>query len=385
MKRHGYLWEQLVSFENIFVAFRKAIRGKGYRPYALQFIQNLEHNLIELQHSLITKSYQPGGYRTFFIYEPKKRMISEAPFTDRLMHHCLINVIGPFFETTFIRQSYANQIGKGTHRAIRDVQNAMRLHSYVLHCDIRKYFPSIDHRILKGLIRRKIKDPDVLWLIDLIIDSSNPQEPVIDCFPNADPLTPDDPSASDGDPLKPADDEPLSPDADPPALLERRKGLPIGNLTSQFFANVYLNGFDHFAKEMLGCRFYARYVDDIIVVDSDKHYLWEVCREMERYLESLRLRFHHGKCHIRPVAIGFRFLGQMIYPERRLLPQSNVRCFMRRMRKFQRLYASGKMSLDQIRPSLQSWLGHARQAHTLALRRSLLEKVQFRRNIQRSI
>jgi RNA-directed DNA polymerase len=353
MKRYGHLWEQLVSFENVFLAFRKAIRGKGYRPYTLYFIQNLEHNLIELQHSLKTRNYRPGGYRTFFIHEPKRRMISEAPFTDRIVHHCLINVIGPIFEATFIRQSYANQIGKGTHRAIREVQNAMRLHRFVLHCDIRKYFPSIDHQILKGLIRRKIKDPEMLWLTDLIIDSSNPQEPVIDCFLGDDLLAPHD----------------------------RRKGLPIGNLTSQFFANVYLNGFDHFVKEKLGCRFYARYVDDMIVVDSDKDYLWEVCREMGRYLETLRLRLHPGKCHIRPVAVGLRFLGQRIYPNLRLLPKSNVRRFMQRLWKFHHLYAAGAVSLDQIRPSVQSWLGHAKQAHTLALRQSLLEKVSFRRNI----
>jgi len=353
MKRLGNLWEQLVSFENILLAFRKAAKGKGYKPCVLQSIQKLEHNLLELQDALITKSYKPGAYRAFFIYEPKKRMISAAPFIDRIVHHCLINVIGPIFESTFIQQSYANQIGKGTHRAIRDVQNAMRLHRYVLHCDIRKYFPSIDHEILKALIYRKIKDPHVLWLIELIIDSGNPQERVIDYFPGDDLFTP----------------------------LERRKGLPIGNLTSQFFANVYLSGLDHFVKEKLRCRFYARYVDDIVVVDSDKDYLWEICGDMERYLESLRLRVHPHKRHVRPVTSGFRFLGQIIYPDRRLLPKTNIRRFMRRMKGFQHLYAAGEMPLAQIRQSLQSWLGHVKQAHTYALRRNLLRKIQFGRNV----
>jgi len=351
MKRFGILWEQLVSFENILLAFRKAAKGKGYKSCLLQFIQDFEHNILQLQHALITKSYQPGVYQTFFIYEPKKRMISAAPFVDRIVHHCLINVIGPVLESTFIQRSYANQIGKGTHRAIRDVQNAMRLHRYVLHCDIRKYFPSIDHEILKALIYKKIKDPHVLWLVDLIIDSSNRQEVVIDYFSGDDLFTP----------------------------FERRKGLPIGNLTSQFFANVYLNGCDHFVKEKLRCAFYARYVDDIVVVDSDKNYLWEICNEIEHYLESLRLRLHPHKRHIRPVTRGLRFLGQIIYPDRRLLPKSNVRRFMRRMRKFQRQYATGEIALDQIHHSLQSWLGHAKQAHTYTLRKSLLKKIKFSR------
>lgn len=144
MKRYNNLWNQLISFENIFLAFRNAVKGKGNKPYVLAFVMNLEHNLVQLQSDLVNKSYQPGKYNTFFIYEPKKRMISAAPFWDRIVHHCLINIIGPIFEATFIQQSYANQVGKGTHRAIRDVQSAMRLDKYVLHCDIKKYFPSID-------------------------------------------------------------------------------------------------------------------------------------------------------------------------------------------------------------------------------------------------
>ncbi|MBD3290488.1 RNA-dependent DNA polymerase [candidate division KSB1 bacterium] len=351
MKRHANLWEQLTSFENIHLAFKKAIKGKGYKPYTMQFIENLEHNLITIQSQLIDKTYHPGNYRTFFIYEPKKRMISAAPFVDRIVHHCLINIIGPIFEGTFIAQSYANQTGKGSHKAIRYVQAMMQKSNYIMHCDIRKYFPSIDHDILKALIHRKIKDPNVLWLIHLIIDNSNPQEMVVDYFP--------------GDNL-------FSP-------IERRKGLPIGNLTSQFFANIYLNGFDHFVKQTLNCHFYARYVDDFVVADSDKKILWEKCQEMECYLEKLRLRIHPDKKHVRPVKQGLRFLGQFIYPDRRLLPKENIRRFMRRMKQFQKLYSQGDVSLEDINHSLQSWLGHAKQANSFALRRDLMRKITFER------
>jgi len=352
MKRYGNLWDQLVSFENIILAFRKAIKGKGLKPCALYFIRDLEHNIMQIQQSLINQTYHPGLYTSFFIFEPKKRLISAAPFPDRVVHHCLLNIIESIFENTFIHQSYANRIGKGTHRAIRDVQSAMRLHQYVMHCDIRKYFFSIDHQILRDLIHRKIKDPHVLWLVDLIIDSYNFQESLMDYFPDDLLFTP----------------------------LERPKGLPIGNLTSQFFANVYLNGLDHFMKEKIGCRFYARYVDDIVVVDSNKNFLWMVCNEIGDYLQTLRLRLHPYKCQIRPVGKGLRFLGQMIYPDRRLLPKSNVRRFMRSMQRFQQLYYDREIELDEIGHSLQSWLGHAKQANTYTLRKNLLEKIRFERN-----
>jgi retron-type reverse transcriptase len=354
MNRHNNLWEKLVSFNNIFKAFKNAVKGKGLKPYVLNFIKDLEQNLFQIQNELIKKNYVPGFYRTFIIYEPKKRMISEAPFKDRIVHHCLMNIIGPIFERTFISQSYANRIGKGTHRAIRNVQNAMRLNTYILHCDIRKYFACIDHQILKSIIRRKIKDRDVLWLIDIIIDNSNPQEDVVDYFP--------------GDNL-------FSP-------FEHRKGLPIGNLTSQWFANIYLNGLDHFIKEKLRCRYYARYVDDIVVAHSDKEFLWNVCTEIEKYLEKLRLRIHPHKCHIRPMSRGVRFLGQVIYPDKRLLPKSNIRRFMRRMKRFQNKYQKSEMSFKEINHSVQSWLGHAKQANTYALRENIFDKIVFTKSSQ---
>ncbi len=349
MKRVANLWNDLVFFENVLLAYHRAAKGKGLKRYVLDFVDDFEHNILILQESLINKTYHPGNYSTFFIYEPKKRMISAAPFIDRIVHHCLINVIGPIFEKTFIQQSFANQIGKGTHQAIRYVQNAMRLKKYVLQCDIRKYFPSIDHEILKLFIRKKIKDPNVLWLIDLVIENSNPQELVVDYFPGDMLFTP----------------------------IEKKKGLPIGNLTSQFFANIYLNGFDHFVKERLKCRFYARYVDDFVILGNSKNHLWKIFREIEDYLKNIRLRLNLNKSNIVPVNRGIRFLGQFIYPNRRLLPKENIRKFMRRMKEFQRQYFVGSISLPEINHSLQSWLGHAKQAHTFALRKELLGKIKF--------
>jgi retron-type reverse transcriptase len=313
---------------------------------------DLGPQLLKLQSELRDKQYRPGGYQTFMVHEPKRRMISRAPFRDRIVHHCLINVIGPIFKKSFVAQSYANQVGKGTHRAIRDVHNAMRRNSFVMHCDIKKYFPSIDHEILKQQLRAKIKDRDVLWLIELIINGSNPQEPVMNYFPGDDLLTP----------------------------LMRRKGMPIGNLTSQFFANVYLNGLDHFVKEQLRCRYYARYVDDMVIVGRDKYQLWHYCGEIEHYLEKLRLRLHPRKKRVLPVDHGFSFLGQVLTPSCRRLPKPNIRRFMRRMRKYQQLVGVGKMSTLEYNQCLQSWLGHAKQAHTNALRHELLLKLSVTSN-----
>lgn len=240
MKRYNNLWPEIITFENLLLAARQAQKGKRFRDNVLAFNYNLERELAQLQHELTSKTYQPGTYRTFRVMEPKPRMISAAPYRDRVVHHALCNIIVPPFERTFISTSYANRVGFGTHRALKRFTHLARTHRYILQCDLKKYFPSIDHEILKRLIRRKLKCEDTLWLIDKIIDNSNEQEIVLDHFPGDDLITP----------------------------LNRRRGLPIGNLTSQFFANIYLNGFDHFVEEHLKIRQYVRYVDDFALFST---------------------------------------------------------------------------------------------------------------------
>lgn len=256
MKRYSNLYSQIAAFDNILVAARKAQRGKRFREKVLAFNYNLEGELTKLQQELTKKTYQPGTYRTFFIKEPKSRMISAAPYRDRVVHHALCNVIVPLIEPTFISDSYANRLGFGTHRALHRFTHFARSSCYVLQCDIQKYFPSIDHEILKNLLRRKIKCQDTLWLIDTIIDNSNEQLAAIEYFKSDDLLTP----------------------------VQRRRGLPIGNLTSQFFANVYLNTFDHFVKEQLQVKKYLRYVDDFALFSDDRGFLTEVRLAIEEYL-----------------------------------------------------------------------------------------------------
>src|SRR5262249_2317865 len=236
MKRYGYLWEGMIAFENLLRAAEASRRGKRFRPAAARFFFHLERELTGLHEELASKTYQPGPYRTFTIYEGKTRQISAAPFRDRVVHHALTGVVEPIFERSFIFDSYACRKGKGTHAAVDRCQQFARRCRYVLKADVRKYFPSMDHGILKGLVARKIKDPHGLWLVGTIIDHSNPQDPVLMWFPGDDLFTP----------------------------TELRRGLPLGNQTSQFFANVYLDPLDHFVTEHLGLS-YVRYVDDFLV------------------------------------------------------------------------------------------------------------------------
>ncbi|MFM9960277.1 MAG: reverse transcriptase/maturase family protein [Planctomycetaceae bacterium] len=221
MRRSSQLSCEVSSFEALCRAAKKAERRKRSRRTTGRFAFFRELELLRLHEELHDRRYRPGGYRTFPIFEPKRRLISAAPFRDRVVHHALTSVLEPIFERSFVFDSYACRTGKGTHAAVRRCQEFAKRFPFVLKADIRKFFPSIDHDILKRLIRRNIKDPNVLWLCDLIIDHSNAQEPVLDWFPGDDLLSPS----------------------------ERRREVPLGNQTSQFFANVYLDPLDHFVAE----------------------------------------------------------------------------------------------------------------------------------------
>lgn len=359
MKRYGHLWPQVIHFENLLLAARKAQRGKRWKASVLKFNYRLETELLALQAELTGKTYRPGGYTTFEIYDPKLRMISAAPYRDRVVHHALCNIIQPLFERTFIDDSYANRIGYGTHRALHRFIQFIRTSDYVLQCDIQKYFPSIDLAILKAIVRRKIKCPDTLWLIDCIIDHSNEQIPVHELFPGDDLLT----------------------------VLERRRGLPIGNLTSQFFANVYLNGFDHFVKEQLKVKKYVRYVDDSAFFSNDRGFLAEARLALEDYLAGLRLRVHPVKSQLFETRYGTNFLGFRVLPKGEgcskdiciRVRRENLRRGRRRLKQLQADYADGKLSFPALDQSMQSWIAHLEHGDTWRLRQQLFTDLVFAR------
>lgn len=260
------------------------------------------------------------------------------------MHHALCRIIEPIFDRTFIKDSYACRVGKGTHLAVEEFSRYARRYRFVLKCDIAKYFPSIDHEILVDLLGRKIKDPRVSWLIGVIVDASNEQEFVCRHF--------------DGDDL-------FSP-------LARRRGIPIGNLTSQFFANVYLDGFDHFMKERLRCAAYLRYCDDFVVFGDETRDLWAVKKAMGDYLAGLRLTLHPRKCQVMPTRGGADFLGYRVFPTHRRLRATTAKRAIRRLRAKAWACARGVLSADRWRQSLASWQGYAQHADTYGLRRAVL-------------
>jgi hypothetical protein len=299
-----------------------------------RFRTDLEAELLQLRRELLTQTYTPGSYRETIITRPKRRMISAAPFRDRVVHHALCNVVMPLFERKMIFDLYSNRAGKGTHAAIRRAQQFCCKFNYVLKCDVRKFFPSMDHAVLKTTIRQTIACRDTLWLLDKIVDGSNRQEPVCQIFP--------------GDDLAEA--------------AVRRVGLPIGNLTSQWFGGVYLTAFDHWVKETLRCPGYVRYVDDFLLFADDKAQLAEWRAAIVGRLLEHRLHLNERKSRSYPTKDGVTFLGQRIWPGQRRLCRQNVADARRRLRWNVRQYKSRNLSKDALLCRWNSWRGHAAQA-----------------------
>lgn len=341
------MYKQLTSWDNLLEAYRRAAKGKRGKANVATFEYRLEENLLTLQQEMRDKTYHPGTYRSFFIHEPKRRLISAAPFRDRVVHHALCNLIDPLFERSFISDSYANRVGKGTHRALDRCQQFARRYPYVLQCDVRQFFPSIDHEILQQTLARKIEDEDVLWLIDQIITSGAgvlAKEYKMAWFPHDDLLA-----------------------------ASRPRGLPIGNLTSQFWANCYLNSFDHFVKQGLGCKGYLRYVDDFMLFAEDKRTLWEWRHAVEQRLSDLRLTIHPA-AQPKPTTQGIPFLGFVIYPEHRQLKRRKGIHFRRRWQQLVSNYTAGQISFDQLTASVRGWVNHTRYGNTTGLRRAMLSQ-----------
>lgn len=345
-KTYANLYSDLCSFSNLYWAYRGASRGKRGQPAVAAFEYNLEEHLFCLQEELKNQTYQPGAYYSFYIYDPKHRLISAAPFRDRVVHHALGNIIEPIFERTFIGDSYANRVGKGTHKALDRAQAWSKNYPYVLQCDIQKFFPSVDHEILRSILSRKILDHQVLWLCDQILSSGVgvlSEEYEMIYFPGDDLLA-----------------------------AARPRGLPIGNLTSQFWGNVYLNELDQFVKRKLRVTPYLRFVDDFLLFSDKKAELWEWKDAVRQFLVSLRLTMHEKRSTVYPVTNGIPFLGFHIYPTHRRLKRRNAVAFQKRLKRLFRRYAQGEVSLDHIHQSVQGWVAHARHGDTWGLRRSLL-------------
>lgn len=342
--RHDQLYGGIANFQALRLAARKAIRGKRKKPGAAAFQFGLERELLRLERELLFRTWEPGGYIVIELKTPKQRMVSAAPFRDRVVHHALMNVVGPRFEHGFIANSFANRVGKGTHRAIGAYERYRDRWRYVLRCDLYRFFPSVDHAVLKADMRRRIACADTLWLVDAIIDGSNAQEPVNIHFSGDDLLTP----------------------------VERRKGLPIGNLTSQWFANIHLDPLDHFCTEVLHAP-YLRYVDDFALFSNSPSQLEEWTCRLSAFLDRRRHILHPRKTFIVPTAEPAEFLGLVLHANgKRALPESNVQRFKGRLNGMVQAVKSGDLLRETANARIDAWAAHADHAHARALKRAIL-------------
>lgn len=333
MKRIKAIFDSCVSFSALCAAAQRSFRANRNNGDALQFMIHLEPELFQLQRELEAGTYLPCPYHTFTIREPKERQIAAAPFRDRVVHHSICSVLEPVFERRYIHDSYACRKGKGSHLALQRAWNFARQERWFLKCDVTKYFDSVDHKILKVLLYRLFKDARFLALLENTIDHNAPH--------NA-----------------------------------PGKGLPIGNLTSQYFANLYLDGLDHFIKEQLRVKHYVRYMDDFLCFADSKEELHLILCEVREFLdERLCLRLKDRKCYIAPVTQGIPFLGMRLYPGTiRLSRPALVRC-NRKLKHREKAFAQGRINEEALIQSSGSLIAHISHANTLMLRRQWLRKM----------
>ncbi len=330
MRRAGGLWACVTAWPNLLLAARKARRGKRRRPCVERFHFNAEWELLRLRDELLAGTYAPGPFTTHTIHRPKRRLISAAPYRDRVVHHALMNVLEPVLDRGFHPHSYACRKGKGTQAAADRLQHLLGQYHYLIPCDVTKFFPSIDHDILKGLLRRKVKCRPTLALIERVIDTSNDQDSPLHYFPADHLFTP----------------------------AERRRGLPIGNLTSQWFANLYLDGLDHFVTARLGFGGYVRYCDDFVLLGDDPAELRAAFDRVVEYAAGLRLKLHTERAELRPTRRGVTFVGFRTWPTHRYLRKPNIRAFRRRFRGMAKACLAGRITFEEVTSRVQSWFGH---------------------------
>lgn len=308
-KTFNHLYRQIADFDNLLSAYCKARRGHRYTREVLRFSANLETELITLHNELTWGSYRTGAYRTFLVFEPKQRQISALPFRDRVVHHAICNIIETLFEKKFIGDSYGCRVGKGTHAGSDRLQHNLRVAQrnwpqvYCMKLDISRFFPSVDRESLKRILRRTIRCRDTITLLDSIIDHGP------------------------------------------------ESGIPIGNLTSQLFANIYLDQLDHFCKETLRLKYYVRYMDDVVALHHDKQHLHR-CMDLIRGYLTTELRLNlNPKSAIFPACTGVDFLGYRTWASHRKLRKRFLIGVKRKV-------------WNQNRPGLEtiaSWIGHAKR------------------------
>lgn len=319
-------FEEATSFKRLHLAFRKAYRSARHSEGAQRFFFNLERELFSLQDALRSGLYRPGRFFSFTVRKPKERLISVAPFRDRVVHHALVQSLEPLFERVFIYDSYATRKNKGVHLAISHAQQMLRSNAWYLKMDIRKYFDSIDHDILLERVKKKIQDQCIVnWIQKMVC---------LEGFTG--------------------------------------KGLPIGNLTSQFFANVYLDPFDHWIKDQLGIKYYIRYMDDFVIFSHDPSFLKILQGRIISYLEdTLKLKVKESTTTLQKATHGLSFLGVRVFPGLIRVQSDSLKRSLSRLKRRKIQWENGRLSEQQFLQSYASIMGHLSQMRTLQLRKKV--------------
>lgn len=318
---HNYNY--IISIENLLLAWKEFAKGKKNRKDVQEFEFRLMDNIISLHNELVAKTYNHSSYQAFKICDPKPRDIHKASVRDRLLHHAIYRILYPFFDKTFISDSYSCRIKKGTHKAINrfrafafkaSINNTKTC--WALKCDIRKFFANINHEILLKILKQYIPDKDIIWLLEKIIKS----------FSGASNWT----------------------------------GLPLGNLTSQLFVNVYMNEFDQFIKHKIKAKHYIRYADDFVLLNRDREWLLDAVPKIKVFLrDNLKLSIHSDKIFIKTVVSGVDFLGWVHFPDHRVLRATTKRRMLKRIEEY------------PCFETLQSYFGLLKYGNTFKLREIL--------------
>lgn len=321
----------IICVENLLTAWKEFVKGKRNKKDVQEFSLRLMDNIFTLHHELADGTYVHGGYKFFKINDPKPRDIHKASVRDRLLHHAIYRILYPFFERTFIADSYSCRLGKGTHRAVGKLRRYFRKVSrnstcacWALKCDIKKFFSNIDHAILINILREYIPEEKIIWLLERVISSFSP-------------------------------------------------GIPLGNLTSQLFANVYLNKLDQFVKHKLKAKYYVRYADDFVILSGNKQWLEKQIKPISNFLEEeLKLELHPEKISIRKFRQGIDFLGYVVLPHHTVLRTKTKRRMLKKIKQKKLDWLNGKISEESFNQSLQSYLGILKHCRGYKIRRRIL-------------
>lgn len=351
LKTYKNLWKTLCNFDNLETAYWQARRHKSSNPKVIEFDKHWRLNLCILLRELRTGTYKPMPLRKFVLRDPKTRLICVSEFRDRIVHHALVNVLQPIFEPRFIFDSYASRKGKGTITALKRFdrfkrkvtsngrlitrhRNTNDVTGFALKADIRHYFQTVDHKILLNTISRIIKDEKVMWLIRLILENYETDSP--------------------------------------------SKGMPLGNWTSQFFANVYLNELDQFVKHKLKAKYYIRYVDDFIILHNSKARLKHYQKEITEYIEGLKLQLHPDKCDILPLRRGVSLLGFRVFYHHKLVRRRNIRKIQTKLSEALDSYRDKSLPAWEVLEILQGWSAYAMHGDTYKLRKKICLELEHK-------